>query len=117
MTVRGADAFIARLKSDQKTMPAKVGSIVKSEGAAMQEQTQRLVRVKTGNLRRSVDLKYRSDTSMVSAKVTANAYSKNDFNYGYIQEFGGSRISATNALRASFFAHATAAQKKLKGLV
>lgn len=117
MPVKGGAKFRAALRANAKRMPSDVRKIVKDEGGAMQEQAKRLERYDTGHWRNSTLLAVTSSAYFVSAKVTANAYDKQGFNYGYYQETDGGTQGPNHAVKDAFDTHSKAAIERLKGLV
>ncbi|CAH1856745.1 HK97-gp10 family putative phage morphogenesis protein [Convivina praedatoris] len=85
--IEGADKFISVHTNKLTRVPAAARELVRSTTASTQAQAARLAPVKTGFLRRNIDISFVNTGLVSTGTVTGNAMNRN-FNYGYAQENG-----------------------------
>lgn len=99
--VSGADEFIRDQRRRMTTVPEGIKRAIKVTAADTQAQAARLAPVKTGFLRRSVDIKVTESGGTFTGEVTGNAFNRG-FNYGYAQENGTRFIKPNYFMKQAF---------------
>lgn len=109
----GAKALQMRLNTMGKIAPALAKKITMAEAGAMQAQVERTVPVKSGHLQRSVSLSSVNTGKSYRVVVSANAYTKTLFNYGYAQEHGTKFVKGKFFMKNAYEVHSKIFKSKL----
>ena len=117
MKSNGAKKLQMRLSTMGKIAPALAKKIVMSEAGAMQAQVERSVPVKSGHLQRSVALSTVNTGKSYRVVVSANAYNKSLYNYGYAQEEGTKYIKGKFFMKNAYEVHSKIFKAKIKDVM